>query len=1079
VAFSWSTKIVVVLVVLLLSNSASATIGKKGPETTTLSSGLIGEYHMDEVSGNLVDYSNNGNTLVARGSKFTYLQPGTFGYAILTDRSGSTQGFFNNTLTTSNSMSICGWYNPKENTTVGSYYSYGFMLGNGSVNQSVYFGDNWDTFSYGNFQCSANLAPAKIGIWSHICIVISSTSISAYVNGTAYSSTTCNTTLPATARFSLTSHISGWFGFNGTTDEVRVYNRTITQVEAQDLYSFTSPIAGWHFDEVTGNAVDYSGNGYNGTNTITNITYNTNGVYGKGIVYNSNYSRTTISNGLATSLSNQNFTLNMWMKPFSQASAFPIPLDIGSQSESRGLLVFIPKYGGQLIAELELMNSSGDRVSYAVTSPLIHYDTWNMVTFAYSNPIVSIYINGTLAGSGDFSRLNNASMTGNTPVVIGDYYYPDIDKYNGSIDELTMWNRQLSSSELQNLFEAGITQSTYTTTQTVYEESTYMQFSGIVGFADNSTTNVTTIGPSGAAHTIMNSSGIFNTSTEGVTRINNTHWSVSTNYTIPVSSQENYIVVLYACGGSDLISCSTSSVAVSVTRQLTCKTDWDYCMFDTRNQLDYLNGVNYTLSNQLMGVTEALFVYFPGWYSTSQNIIPWYNNDHTYYMKKDGSNVYVNLSDSACSYMLSSDPNPLIVHVKCSGGVGTFPDNIVKICLNGSGTYSHNPYAPDGVPYSTVYDFASHASQYYYRNWTLREETTNYPVDLAAHDVNIYAYCSSVGGFSYNMSQRGGNNNIIIQTTEKPHYVLTYDDNPPRVRDDVEKQLKDIYYVSSAASTKYTFLLADYSGGQHQGDTLYIQKSISGAWDNIYVYDFPTDNYVYVGLVNNTQYKLVLKNEIQTVDMGFFWPNGVDTSKTISVNVPYVSDKVTWYKDVQVGWTQDFATGQVGAVVTTPLNISSTFEVYDASANTYVKLYGATSTGSTVYAYSLTDKTKPVYIDLIVDHPDGQKKRDKLVLLYNESSPLNNSAFSAPLPTEMLGSSTSSLKKMFVLIFCWFIFLIACKASDYGTGALLATIWYSFFWYVAWIPQTEVPFWFIALMGTVAASMKIFEHRYN
>src|SRR5690606_3456048 len=63
--------------------------------------------------------------------------------------------------------------------------------------------------------------------------------------------------------------------FDGSLDELRLYNRTLSPREVQALYHWApGPVGYWNFDENTGStANDISGNGNNGT--ITDATWST------------------------------------------------------------------------------------------------------------------------------------------------------------------------------------------------------------------------------------------------------------------------------------------------------------------------------------------------------------------------------------------------------------------------------------------------------------------------------------------------------------------------------------------------------------------------------------------------------------------------------------------------------------------------------------------------------------------------------------------------------------------------------------------------------------------------------------
>lgn len=82
---------------------------------------------------------------------------------------------------------------------------------------------------------------------------------------------------------------------------------------------------------------------------------------------------------------------------------------------------------------------------------------WNMVTAIYNNNSLSFYINGELSGQN-----NSIGFTGNfiNPsyyIQIGNLASPFNRGFNGDIDEIRVYNRNLSSSEITQLYNSGRT----------------------------------------------------------------------------------------------------------------------------------------------------------------------------------------------------------------------------------------------------------------------------------------------------------------------------------------------------------------------------------------------------------------------------------------------------------------------------------------------------------------------------------------------------------------------------------------------------------------------------------------------
>jgi hypothetical protein len=116
----------------------------------------------------------------------------------------------------------------------------------------------------------------KTGTWHHLVVTIDYTiwKIAAYLDGSKLGEQS-STTLTKPKITWMTIGSGGSTFFKGVIDEVRIYNKALSDATVIDHYNngtgyYGRPepglLAGWHFDEATGTtANDYSGNGNNGT----------------------------------------------------------------------------------------------------------------------------------------------------------------------------------------------------------------------------------------------------------------------------------------------------------------------------------------------------------------------------------------------------------------------------------------------------------------------------------------------------------------------------------------------------------------------------------------------------------------------------------------------------------------------------------------------------------------------------------------------------------------------------------------------------------------------------------------------
>lgn len=89
-------------------------------------------------------------------------------------------------------------------------------------------------------------------------------------------------------------------------------------------------------------------------------------------------------------------------------------------------------------------------------------NTWYNVVATYTGTTASIYINNVLLGSGSYPAWNTILDS----LVIGTQT-PQSRFHNGKIDDIGIWNRVLTQSEITGLYNAGICYQTITVTDTL------------------------------------------------------------------------------------------------------------------------------------------------------------------------------------------------------------------------------------------------------------------------------------------------------------------------------------------------------------------------------------------------------------------------------------------------------------------------------------------------------------------------------------------------------------------------------------------------------------------------------------
>jgi hypothetical protein len=182
---------------------------------------------------------------------------------------------------------------------------------------------------------------------------------------------------------------------------------------------------------------------YNGT-LVNGATYGT-GIINQGFSFDDVDDYIDISPTLGASFSSPTsaHTYNAWIYPTNITDANNFIVENGSTTNGTAMTLRGSKLG--------FFYKGGLNVATSTATVVIN--TWNMVTCVYDGiSSVSFYLNGSFVQSMTASWTETA---GTTKTVIGSYYGAN-HFFGGGIDEVGAWNRELTPTELTELYNSGL-----------------------------------------------------------------------------------------------------------------------------------------------------------------------------------------------------------------------------------------------------------------------------------------------------------------------------------------------------------------------------------------------------------------------------------------------------------------------------------------------------------------------------------------------------------------------------------------------------------------------------------------------
>lgn len=504
--WEWSTIVVKLLKTLQMKKLLSfcvlllcTTIYAQVPSYVP-TNGLVGYWPFN---GNANDESGNGNNGVVNGATLAADRMGNPNSCYQLFTPAGSGGFIQlDQINLNDDFTITAWvtvesYTPGSVSTIISKYPangsgyeldidnetgvrgiYGIVGPENNVNNSVISNYSFDLNSWGHIVWSKEGTISKI-----------------YFNGTLIHEQV-NVNPTSTNNGPNFFGKSQWGGnqLRGKLDDVAVYNRALTQQEITAMYngetysdtcnsvsgSLTQGLVGyWPF---CGNANDDSGHGNNGS--VNGATLTTDRFGNSNSAYDFDGLTSYISGaGVNLPQGDTARTVSLWVKT---AGGFSVNtggqtgavFDYGTLENNKRFSV--------LLVDNDFTNYFSAAYNDFHPDSSIGNNVWTNIVWVYSATNLKLYLNGVPSSTGTISNLNTTGQNfviGNTiPNSIGQY-----EKYKGAIDDIGIWNRALTPSEISQLYNQNQCFTNTTVTDTLIINLGQLSYTNPIAYANNIT----------------------------------------------------------------------------------------------------------------------------------------------------------------------------------------------------------------------------------------------------------------------------------------------------------------------------------------------------------------------------------------------------------------------------------------------------------------------------------------------------------------------------------------------------------------------------------------------------------------
>lgn len=315
--------------------------------------------------------------------------------------------------------------------------------------------------------CASSTTTLSTATWTHIAITFDGTTTKFYLNGVLDGTSTTITSVPTNAlvlRMGVDSTSAA--DYNGTLDEVRLYNRAVTSAEVNQVYLFApGPNFTMNLEEGTGQNT-YDGSSFDHPGTLGSDTTSQSidpawikGKFGNALDFDGtdDYVKVVTTTGNTDILHpTSGITLSAWIKVDGGAGTYRHVISLpccgtwGNPYAHWALRV-----SSANVLEMVLHNTTNTTTESVAGSTTISANSqWVHVAATYDKATVKLYVNGVLDGSA--AKTYALGATGSEAYAVGTRHTADPGEYfNGGIDQLKMYPYAQTTQQVVQDMNAG------------------------------------------------------------------------------------------------------------------------------------------------------------------------------------------------------------------------------------------------------------------------------------------------------------------------------------------------------------------------------------------------------------------------------------------------------------------------------------------------------------------------------------------------------------------------------------------------------------------------------------------------
>lgn len=413
--------------------------------TSSNETGLVGWYQMEN---NANDISGQGNNGIVVGA-----------VANVTGRWNNALNFTGNgkyinysapaSLDIEQAGTISAWIKPLSRSA-GGYAVLVRASGGNWEDERLFFGlryaTNWMQCALANgtsYVAPIDLVSHNLSKWYHVACTWNGTLISIYNDG-VFTISSAYAFTPEMTGYSMytSSNFGAWTSLEGAVDEIRIYNRSLSAAEIQELYSSKGLVGKWTFNADERNTTDtYDSSGYYNHGKITGAVLTNEGRFKEAMKFDGVNDNINVSSNLNFS-SFSGLTIGVWAKYNGTTER-----DMISKAKAYNVDNAFRFYTKSGTAGFYIGNTTGGFPT-AVYGAVSNDNKWHYHTAVWDKTNISIYTDGVY-----IQGFNSSSSIYNSPYSL---FFGSASAntlfWEGNLDDVRIYNRALTATEISQLY---------------------------------------------------------------------------------------------------------------------------------------------------------------------------------------------------------------------------------------------------------------------------------------------------------------------------------------------------------------------------------------------------------------------------------------------------------------------------------------------------------------------------------------------------------------------------------------------------------------------------------------------------